>query len=219
MQSRESIQKRLGELKSEYGEWTFDILLPFDIWTMGNLQIPHARLKRIVQVVNDLSRKPLSECRILDLGCLDGIFSIEFSQHGASTIGVEIWDANINKAIFCKEVLNLHNLEFRQDDVRNISLETYDKFDAIICSGILYHLPAIDAINLVHTMFEIVNRVVVVDTHVALSSKERFLYDGNEYWGPLTANILTTPQRKIKQKNSCRQQITPLVSGLRDHLW
>ncbi len=183
MQSRESIQKRLNELKSEYGEWTFDIPLPFDIWTMGNLQIPHARLRRVVQIVSDLSRKPLSDCRILDLGCLDGIFSIEFSQHGANTIGVEIREANIKKAIFCKEVLNLQNLEFHQDDVRNISLETYGKFDAVICSGILYHLPAIDAINLVHTMFKIVDRVVVVDTHVALSPKEQFLHGGDEYWG------------------------------------
>jgi len=183
MQSKESIQRSLDELKREYGDWTYDIPLPFDIWTRGNLQIPHTRLKRIVQVVNDLSEKPLSECRILDLGCLDGKFSIEFALHGANTIGVEIREANIKKAIFCKEVLGLNNLDFRQDDVRNLSLESYGKFDFIICSGILYHLPAADAINLIQTMFEIVNRGVVIDTNVALIPKERFLYDSDEYWG------------------------------------
>jgi 2-polyprenyl-3-methyl-5-hydroxy-6-metoxy-1,4-benzoquinol methylase len=183
VQSEESIQKKLNELKSAYGEWTFDIPLPFGIWTKGNLKEPHARLKRIVQIVSDLSRRPLSDCRILDLGCLDGIFSIEFAQQGASTIGVEIRDANIKKAIFCKEVLNLHNLEFRQDDVRNISLESYGKFDFIICSGILYHLPALDAIKLIDTMFEMVERVVVIDTHVALSPKEQLIYNNDQYWG------------------------------------
>lgn len=183
MQSKESIQQRLDELKREYGDWTYDIPLPFDIWTRGNLQIPHTRLKRIVQVVNDLSEKPLSECRILDLGCLDGLFSIEFALHGANTVGVEIREANIKKAIFCKEVLELNNLDFRQDDVRNLSLESYGKFDFVVCSGILYHLPAADAIKLIQTMFEIVNRSVVIDTHVALIPKERFLDGNNEYWG------------------------------------
>ncbi|MEO7839398.1 MAG: class I SAM-dependent methyltransferase [Anaerolineales bacterium] len=183
MQSKESIQQELDELKNKYGDWTYDIPLPFNIWTRGNRQIPHTRLRRIVQIVKDLSGKPLNECRILDLGCLDGIFSIEFALHGAYTIGVEIREANLKKAIFCKEILELNNLDFRQDDVRNLSLESYGKFDFIICSGILYHLPAADAINLIQNMFEIVNRGVVIDTHVALIPKECFLYDSDKYWG------------------------------------
>lgn len=182
-QSKESIQQELDELKRKYGDWTYDIPLPFNIWTRGNLKLPHTRLRRIVQVVSDLAGKPLSECRILDLGCLDGIFSIEFAHHGASMLGVEIREANIKKAIFCRETLGLNNLDFRQDDVRNISVDSYGKFDAIICSGILYHLPAADAIRLVKTMFEMVNRVVVIDTHVSLLPEERFLYKGDEYWG------------------------------------
>lgn len=183
MQSKESIQQRLDELKREYGEWTYDIPLPFDIWTRGNLRLPHTRLRRVVQAVHDLAGKPLAECRILDLGCLDGIFSIEFALHGASTIGVEIREANIKKAIFCKEALGLDNLEFRQDDVRNITLDSYGRFDAIVCSGILYHLPAIDAIRLVKDMYDVVNRVVVIDTHVSLLPEECTLHEGAEYWG------------------------------------
>ncbi len=183
MPSEELIRQGLDELRREYGDWTFDIPLPFGIWTGGNLRIPHTRLRRIVQAVSDLSKKPLSECRILDLGCLDGIFSIEFAQHGAQTVGVDVREANIKKAIFCREVLGLENLDFRRDDVRNISLEAYGEFDGIICSGILYHLPAADAIRLVKTMFAMVDRVVVVDTHVSLIPKERCLDGANEYWG------------------------------------
>jgi len=183
MYTKESIQSQLDALKRQYGEWTYDIPLPYDVWTRGNLQIPHTRLKRIVQVVNDLSQKQLSESRVLDLGCLDGIFSIEFAKHGASTVGVEIREANIKKAAFCKDALGLTNLEFRQDDVRNISLESYGRFDAIVCSGILYHLPAVDAIKLIYTMFEIVDRVVVIDTEVALTPIDRFAFGGNQYWG------------------------------------
>ena len=185
MHTKESIQSQLDALRNQYGEWTYDIPLPHDIWTRGNLQIPHTRLKRIVQVVSDLSQKQLSESRVLDLACLDGIFSIEFAKHGASTIGVEIREANIKKAAFCKDVLRLTNLEFRQDDVRNISLESYGKFDAIVSSGILYHLPAIDAIKLINTMFEIADRLVVIDTHIALKPMERLAFGGQQYWGTI----------------------------------
>lgn len=183
MKSDAEIQKELNQLKSEYGEWSYDIPLPFNIWTRGNLQIPHTRLRRIVQIVSDLSRKPLSECRVLDLGCLDGMFSIEFAKHGAQTVGVEIREANIKKAIFSKEALELHNLEFRQDDARNISVESYGRFDAIICSGLLYHLTAVDAIDVINRMYSLVDGVVVIDTHVALKPVARYIDGKDEYWG------------------------------------
>ena len=200
MHDKEQIQQRLDELRREYGNWTNDIPLPFDIWTKGNLQIPHTRLKRIVQAVSDLSKKPISECRILDLGCLDGMFSIEFALQGADTTGVEIREANIKKAIFVKEVLNLKNLDFRRDDVRNISVESYGRFDAIICSGILYHLPAGDAINLINTMYEMAHRLVVIDTHIALEPMGRVLDDRDEYWGDIFREHPdnATPDEKTK---------------------
>ncbi len=200
MQGRDELCLALDKLKHEYGEWAFDIPLPHDIWTKGNLQIPHTRLKRIIQIVNDLSHKPLSECRVLDLGCLDGIYSIEFAKHGASTIGVEIRESNIRKATFCKEALGLNNLDFRQDDVRNISAESYGRFDAIVCSGILYHLPAADAINLINRMYDIVDRLVVIDTHVALNPIERFTYDRGEYWGSVYREYPDTATCEEKAK-------------------
>ena len=201
MQTKESILSQLEALKSQFGEWTFDIPLPHDIWTRGNLQVPHTRLKRIVQVVSDLSKKPLSECRVLDLGCLDGIFSIEFAQQGAKTIGIEIREANIKKAAFCADALGLANLVFQQDDVRNISLESYGRFDAIICSGILYHLPAIDAIKLIDSMFKMVDRVVVIDTHIAINAEESVAFGEFRYCGRVFREHSdnATPDKKAKR--------------------
>lgn len=74
MKTKESLEEAIEELKSEYGEWTYDIPLPFGVWTRGGLGIPHTRLKRTVQIVSDLCGKPLADCRVLDLGCLDSIF-------------------------------------------------------------------------------------------------------------------------------------------------
>lgn len=201
MKNKEELLRELEAIKSQYGEWTYDIPLPFDIWTRGNLQLPHTRLRRFMQIVSDLAEKPLSECRVLDLACLDGIFSIELAKHGADTVGIEIRKANIEKAIFCKNALGLANLEFRQDDVRNISVESCGKFDAVFCSGILYHLTAGDAIDLISRMYEVVNRLVIIDTCVSLEPVERFIDGSDEYWGCIYREHSdnATPQEKAQK--------------------
>ena len=91
MRTKESIQSGLNELQLKYGNWSNDIPLPFGLWTRGNLHIPHTRLKRILQIANDLSIKPLSESRILDLGCLDDCVCVERdgdAEHIPGAVGV-----------------------------------------------------------------------------------------------------------------------------------
>lgn len=180
---KEELIKGLEQQIAENGEWAYDIPLPFDVWTRGNMKVPHTRLRRIVQTVSDLVNKPLSECRILDLGCLDGIFSIEFAQQGAKTIGIEVRDVNINKARFCKEALGLDNLELHQGDARDISEEKFGRFDAIICSGLLYHLTAKDAIDLIAKMHDMCDKCIVLDTHIALKGEEVYSDGTNEFYG------------------------------------
>jgi SAM-dependent methyltransferase len=181
--TKELIEKGIGDINQRFGEWTSDIPLPHDIWTRGNQKTPHTRLKRIVQIAQDLCPKPLSQCRVLDLGCLEGNFSIEFALHGAETVGVEIRESNIRKAIFCQEALNLVNLTFRQGDVRDISEATHGRFDIIVCSGIFYHLTAEDAFKLVSTMFSMIDRLVIIDTHVALRGRKKTVIGGDVYYG------------------------------------
>jgi len=146
---KKDIETRKAELIKQYGEWTYDIPLLEGVWTRGNLKIVHTRLKRVMQIVKDLSLKPINDCRILDLACLDGQFAIEFAMYGANVVGIEGREANIQKAIFAKDVLKLPNLEFIQDDVRNISRKKYGEFEIILCSGILYHLPTEDVCSFV----------------------------------------------------------------------
>ncbi|MGC4060457.1 MAG: class I SAM-dependent methyltransferase [Aquabacterium sp.] len=198
MPTQESIQQALQIMRQAFGDWTYDIPLPFGLWTRGGLHVPHTRLKRLVQTVSDLSRKPLSESRVLDLACLDGLFSIEFAKQGAETVGIEIRDANVKKALFCKEAIGLPNLTFAQDDVRNISVERYGRFDAIVCSGILYHLTAEDAADVIKRMASMVDRVVVIDTHVALQAQQQVTLDGQTYCGSLFREHAddATPQQK-----------------------
>jgi hypothetical protein len=182
---RQQIEARVRELAASGGEWIYDVPLPGGVWTAGNGAVPHTRLKRIVQVIGDLVNKPLSQCRVLDLGSLEGLFPVEMAQQGAETVGVEIRQNNIEKARFLKEALGLENLQLRQDDVRTLSEADYGRFDAIICSGLLYHLEARDVIELIRTMYAMVDRVVVIDTHVALAPERDFEHEGTTYSGKL----------------------------------
>lgn len=179
-----NIKTNLAEITAKYGKWTFDIPLGNGIWTNGNLGLPHFRLKRILQTASDISNKPLNECRVLDLACLDGIFSIEFAQQGAEVVGIEIREANIKKAQFAGEVLGLNKLKFVQDDVRNISIEKYGEFDIIICSGILYHLTANDAFNLIKNMYQM-SDLVIIDTHISLKPNKTVEHNNDIYHGHL----------------------------------
>ncbi|MBI3796935.1 MAG: methyltransferase domain-containing protein, partial [Deltaproteobacteria bacterium] len=94
--------------------------------------------------MQDFLHQPLHNLRVLDLGCLEGMYALEFAQHGAQVLGIEGRLANIEKARFAKRVLGFSNCDFVQDDVRNLSLAKYGDFDVVLCCGILYHLDAPD---------------------------------------------------------------------------
>ena len=146
---------------------------------------PDHRLRRILQLAADTLHKPLSECRVLDLACLEGHYAIEFALQGAEAVGIEIREANIAKAAFAADKLGLENIAFYQDDVRNLSPETYGQFDIIICSGILYHLTGPDAAGLIHAMRACCSGILLLDTYIATRQDLESEYGGKTYGGTL----------------------------------
>jgi hypothetical protein len=111
------------------------------------------------------------------------IFSIEFALHGAKVTGVDAREANIKKALFAKETLGLKNVEFIQDDVRNLSVQKYGRYDVLLCSGILYHLNTPDVFVFIENMYEMVEKLVIIDTHVSLNPRVSVIHKEKEYHG------------------------------------
>lgn len=146
-------------------------------------EAPDRRLRRLLQVASDLSHKPISECRVLDLACLEGHYGIEFSMHGARSVCVDIRDANLAKTAYAVDQLGLTNCDVYKDDVRNLSKETYGTFDIIICSGILYHLQGADAAALIARLGECCTGVCIIDTYVAAREAHRITIGEREYGG------------------------------------
>lgn len=152
------------------GNWTAMAIKLSDGGYTKTPAVDH-RLKRLLQVAQDIVKKPLSECRVLDLACLEGHYAIEFAMHGAEAVGVEGRAVSVTKCDFAKNDLKLDRVQFYQDDVRNLSKSKYGTFDIVICSGILYHLKAQDAANFLRAIYDVCEGVLLLDTFVALSSQ------------------------------------------------
>lgn len=169
----------------QVGPWTaHNIRLDDDLYTREPRVVgDEIRAKRILQIVSDVSGRPLSELRVVDLACLEGMFSIEMALHGAETLGIEGRRDNVDRARFAGQALGLSNLRFEQDDVRNLSADRYGEFDVVLSLGILYHLDAPDVFRFVEQMGAVCRGFAVIDTHIALAPKETLDYAGESYSG------------------------------------
>jgi SAM-dependent methyltransferase len=81
--------------------------------------------------------------RILELGSLEGAHSFIMAQDPGvkRVVGLEGREANLRKARFVQELLQIRNVEFAQTNLEHADLAEFGNFDAIFCCGLLYHLP------------------------------------------------------------------------------
>lgn len=121
----------------------------------------------MIQAVCDVAHRPLRGLRILDLGCAHGAYSIELATRGAEVLGIEGREAWLEQARRLKQDAALSNVEFVQDDVRNLSKEKYGEFDVVLCLGILYHLDAPDVFDFVNRVAQVCRDFAIIETHFA----------------------------------------------------
>lgn len=103
---------------------------------------------------------PLS---LVDLGCLEGGYAVEFARLGFDVCGVEVRTSNFEACEYVRERVDLPNLRFVQDDVWNLA--QHGQFDVVFCSGLLYHLdrPA----EFLRMLGQQTNRMLILQTHFA----------------------------------------------------
>ncbi|MGI8886668.1 MAG: class I SAM-dependent methyltransferase [Gaiellaceae bacterium] len=181
-----SISGRLNDVVAAYGPWTaHNIHLGENVYTMlpGIEGDNELRLQRIVQIVSDVCARPFNELRVLDLGCLEGLFAVEFARRGAQVVGLEGREANIAKARLAKDVLGLDTLELVQDDIRNLTRAKYGEFDVVLCLGVLYHFDAPAVFEVLKAVSDVCRECAIVETHISTTHRKRFLFEGRTYWG------------------------------------
>jgi SAM-dependent methyltransferase len=81
--------------------------------------------------------------RILELGSCQGGGTFQLAKHPGveEVIAIEGRDFNLAKARFVQELLGIRNVRFLQGDLETFNLRALDRFDAVYCVGLLYHLP------------------------------------------------------------------------------
>jgi hypothetical protein len=104
--------------------------------------------------------------RIVDLGCLEGGYAVEFARMGFDSLGIEARLSNFECCDFVKQNVDLPNLMFARDNVINIS--KYGIFDAAYCGGLLYHLDKPKAF--LQQLASQIRRVMILDTHFSLNN-------------------------------------------------
>ena len=180
----QAARQRRDEIVARHGEWTaHDIQLGDGVSTLPEGGADTSRLRRVVQLAADLTRRPLSELRVLDLGALEGQYAIEFALQGAEVTAIEGREANAAKARLAAEVLGLEGLEVRQEDVRDLSAERHGSFDVVLCLGLLYHLDGADLFPFLDRLAEVCASLLILDTHVGLHPRRLHRHHGHEYRG------------------------------------
>lgn len=101
--------------------------------------------------------------RIVDLGCLEGGFAVEFARAGFETLGLEVRESNFANCQHVKRGLDLPNLTFVRDDAWNLA--RYGHFDIVFCCGLLYHIER--PVAFIHTLSALARRALILNTHFA----------------------------------------------------
>lgn len=154
---------------------------------MLDFEIDNSALsRRIVQTVCDIAHRPLTGLRVLDLGSAHGHFSFEMAKLGAQVLAIEGRESWLKQARRTQQELSLANIEFVQDDVRNLSKAKYGEFDIVLCLGIFYHLDAPDVFEFAYNIFDVCRDFAIFETHFATAATQAHEWRGKRYWGMTT---------------------------------
>ncbi|MGE3410527.1 MAG: class I SAM-dependent methyltransferase [Pirellulales bacterium] len=178
----EELKRKIIEV---HGSWTaHNIHLGEGVFTIGHdICGDNIKLNRILQIVRDLTSGPPESLRILDLGCLEGLYSTAFASQGASVVAIEGRQSNLAKAQFAKAMLGLKHLTLLHEDVRCLNPDRHGFFDVVLCLGLLYHLDAPDVFCFLQQISEVCQHFAVFDTHICQEASANREFAGRTFWG------------------------------------
>jgi 2-polyprenyl-3-methyl-5-hydroxy-6-metoxy-1,4-benzoquinol methylase len=203
--SQEEILREKERLEAQYGRWSaHNIRLSEDLYTI----IPpydwaQHRATWFGLISEVLLHKPLKDMRILDIGCLEGGIALTLGAAGSQVVGIDVREANLAKASFARDVLQLANVEFVQADMLKLLEYGLGTFDVIVCAGTLYHVDAPQLMPFLRSLWHSCSGIVIFDTHIAIEHREEFVdNEGRCYYGrTFVETHSVTDDREEKKKD------------------
>jgi tRNA (mo5U34)-methyltransferase len=174
--------------------WHHSIDLGGGLVTAGNKSLPNCTGE--ANLIFD--RVDLSGRSVLDIGAWNGFFSFEAKRRGAARVlatdsycwshphirGRETFD-------IARSALGI-DVEAREIDVADLSIEAIGEFDVVLYLGVFYH--RYDAIEALARVARLAKHVLIVETHLELREVDvpaMAFYPGRElandptnWWGP-----------------------------------
>ena len=125
----------IQRLVDEHGRWWHEIELAPGIVTPGE-DTNRAKLP----ILEDIGlAEDLTGCRALDIGCSDGFFSFALERRGADVVAIDFVPETHSGFSTARKILG-SQVEYRMDNVYNLSPDTCGQFDVVLFLGVLYHL-------------------------------------------------------------------------------
>jgi hypothetical protein len=141
-------------------------------------------VRRILSLAESLARRPISGSTVLDLACQEGCYALEFALAGARSVGIEAREYHVERARICAEKTGTSEVtRFEVGDIRQIDENSHGRFDIVLLLGVLYHLEALDAADTLLRLGSMTKDLLIIDTHIALTSKSSFEFRGRSYEG------------------------------------
>jgi 2-polyprenyl-6-hydroxyphenyl methylase/3-demethylubiquinone-9 3-methyltransferase len=83
---------------------------------------------------------PLSDCKVLDVGCGGGILTEALAKSGAQTTGIDLSKESLEAAKIHAAQQGL-NIDYRYENIEETASKQAGEFDAITCMEMLEHVP------------------------------------------------------------------------------
>ena len=124
----------------------------------------HPWFKSVKRVIDLVLGDQKAGHSIVDFGCLEGGYTVEFARLGLDALGIEINDLNFEACEWVAERVNLPNLHFQKMNV--METENLREFDIGFVCGLLYHLDM--PVSFLEHVAPLTRKCLIIQTHFSL---------------------------------------------------
>jgi SAM-dependent methyltransferase len=182
--SPDELRDRLREITDAGPPWSRQTYLRDGVYTIGDRPLAtDFRLRWLLQLASDLSHGELDRLRVLDLGCEEGHFAVEFARHGAEVVAVDVREEHLRRARFLAEATGAPRFSTVLADVRELDPAALGEFDLVLCLGLHYHLDTPDLFVFFEKLARLCRWALVLYGNFSLSDRDVREHAGRRYHG------------------------------------